>query len=71
MKNTLNTVKKKLVSKYLVDDTELASKKEVKSTDINILLNRVKLDQQKESRKKIIFSAAATAGVALFGLLIF
>tara|TARA_B100001063_G_scaffold201291_1_gene194648 strand:+ start:560 stop:781 length:222 start_codon:yes stop_codon:yes gene_type:complete len=71
VRNTLNTVKKKLVSKYLVQDKDPADNKEVKSTDINILLNRVKLDQKKESRKKIIFSAAATAGVALFGLIIF
>tara|TARA_B100001121_G_C18342381_1_gene458567 strand:+ start:286 stop:501 length:216 start_codon:yes stop_codon:yes gene_type:complete len=71
VKNTLNTVKNKLVSKYLVQDREIANNKEVKSTDINILLNRVKLDQKKESRKKILFSAAATASVALFGLLIF
>ncbi len=71
MKNTFNTVKNKLVSKYLVQDREVVNNKEVKSTDINILLNRVKLDQKKESRKKIIFSAAATAGVALFGLMIF
>tara|TARA_B100001769_G_scaffold254189_1_gene229799 strand:- start:163 stop:378 length:216 start_codon:yes stop_codon:yes gene_type:complete len=71
VKNTFNTVKNKLVSKYLVQDREVVNNKEVKSTDINILLNRVKLDQKKESRKKIIFSAAATAGVALFGLMIF
>ena len=71
MKNTFNTVKNKLVSKYLVQDKDASNNKDVKSTDINILLNRVKLDQKKESRKKIMFSAAATAGVALFGLLIF
>ena len=71
MKNTLNTVKNKLVSKYLVQDKVTSNNKDIKSTDINILLNRVKLDQKKESRKKIMFSAAATAGVALFGLLIF
>ncbi len=71
VKNTLNTVKNKLVSRYLVQDKNVDNSKEVKSTDINILLNRVKTDQKKESRKKIIFSAAATAGVALFGLLIF
>ena len=71
MKNTLNTVKNKLVSKYLVQDKVASNNKDIKSTDINILLNRVKLDQKKESRKKIMFSAAATAGVALFGLLIF
>ena len=71
MKNTLNTVKNKLVSKYLVQDKVASNNKDIKSTDINILLNRVKLDQKKESRKKIMFSAAATAGVALFGFLIF
>ena len=71
MKNTFNTVKNKLVSKYLVQDKVTSNNKDIKSTDINILLNRVKLDQKKESRKKIMFSAAATAGVALFGLLIF
>ena len=71
MKNTFNIVKNKLVSKYLVQDKVASNNKDIKSTDINILLNRVKLDQKKESRKKIMFSAAATAGVALFGLLIF
>ena len=42
-----------------------------KRTDINILLNRVKLNQKNESRKKIYFSAAASAGLFLFGLIIF
>ncbi len=71
MKNTLTSVKDKLVSKYTFQDTETNTDNEVKSTDINILLNRVKSDQKRESRKKIMFSAAATAGVALFGFLIF
>ena len=71
MKNTFNTVKNKLVSKYLVQDKDASNNKDVKSTDINILLNRVKLDQKKESRKKILFSTAATAGVLVFGILIF
>ena len=71
MKNTLTSVKKKLVSKYTFQDNETNTDNEVKSTDINILLNRVKSDQKRESRKKIMFSAAATAGVALFGFLIF
>ena len=71
MKNTLTSVKNKLVSKYTFQDNETNTDNEVKSTDINILLNRVKSDQKRESRKKIMFSAAATAGVALFGFLIF
>ena len=44
---------------------------ETKSTNINVLLNRVKLDQKKENRKKLIFTAATSLGVVLFGVLIF
>ena len=62
------SVKKKLIAKYLEKDNP----KEVsKRTDINILLNRVKLNQKKESRKKFYFSAAASTGLLLFGLIIF
>ena len=62
------SVKKKLVAKYLEKDNP----KEVsKRTDINILLNRVKLNQKNESRKKLYFSAAASTGLLLFGLIIF
>tara|TARA_B100000959_G_C14684517_1_gene502054 strand:+ start:39 stop:194 length:156 start_codon:yes stop_codon:yes gene_type:complete len=42
-----------------------------KSTDINVLLNRVKTNQRKESRRKLYFSAAASTGLILFGLIIF
>ena len=42
-----------------------------KTTNVNILLNRVRQDQKKESRKKLLFSAAASAGVLLFSVLIF
>ena len=62
------SVKKKLIAKYLEKDNP----KEVsKRTDINILLNRVKLNQKNESRKKLYFSAAASTGLLLFGLVIF
>ena len=62
------SVKKKLVAKYLEKDNP----KEVsKRTDINILLNRVKLNQKNESRKKLYFSAAASTGLLLFGIIIF
>ena len=62
------SVKEKLIAKYLEKDN---SKKDAKRTDINILLNRVKLNQKKESRKKFYFSAAASTGLLLFGLIIF
>ena len=68
MKNLALSVRKKLIEKYTVQDkpNDLP-----KRTDINILLNRVKLNQKNESRKKIYFSAAASAGLFLFGLIIF
>ena len=68
MKNLASSVRKKLIEKYTVHDkpNDLPIR-----TDINILLNRVKLNQKNESRKKIYFSAAASAGLFLFGLIIF
>lgn len=68
VKNTGFNIKEKLISRYLDKDT---SKNSVKSTDINVLLNRVKTNQKQEKRKKLYFSAAASTGLILFGLLIF
>ena len=62
------SVKKKLIAKYLEKDDP---KKDTNRTDINILLNRVKLNQKNESRKKLYFSAVASTGLFLFGLIIF
>tara|TARA_B100000401_G_C52377476_1_gene517909 strand:- start:36 stop:245 length:210 start_codon:yes stop_codon:yes gene_type:complete len=68
MKNITSSVKERLISRYLEkSDTKVKSK----STDINILLNRVKLKQKNESRKKIYFSAVASTGLLLFGFIIF
>tara|TARA_B100001057_G_C22090630_1_gene659350 strand:+ start:270 stop:476 length:207 start_codon:yes stop_codon:yes gene_type:complete len=68
MKNSGINIKEKLVEKYLDNNSQ---KKLPKSTDINVLLNRVKNNQKNESRKKIYFSAAASAGLLMFGLIIF
>ena len=68
MKNLSSSLKDHLVSKYIEKDTQ---KKKTKSTDINVLLNRVKSNQKNESRKKLYFSAAASTGLILFGLIIF
>ena len=68
MKNLGNSIKEKMVAKYLEKDT---SKIERKSTDINILLNRIELNKKSESKKKLYFSAAASTGLLLFGLIIF
>jgi len=68
MKNLANAVKEKLASKYKVSDNLQNTSR---STDINVLLNRVKLDRKQEIRKKFYFSAAASTGLILFGLVIF
>ena len=68
MKSTGLSIKEKLLEKYLSKDTP---KKLTKSTDINVLLNRVKTNQKNESRKKIYFSAAASTGLLLFAFAIF
>ena len=68
MKNLSSALKKKLISKYLEADTPKIS---TKRTDINVLLNRVKLDRKQEIKKKFYFSAAASTGLILFGLIVF
>ena len=68
VKNTTQIIKDKLVSKYLEKDSP---KNLSKSTDINVLLNRVRTNQKNESRKKLYFSAAASSALVLFGLIIF
>ena len=68
MKNTLLSFKNKFISGYKFEDDDSVV---TKSTNINVLLNRVKLDQKKESRKKLLFTAATSLGVVLFGVLIF
>ena len=68
MKNLTNSLKQKLTSKYTVSDTLQTTSR---STDINVLLNRVKSDKKQEIRKKFYFSAAASTGLILFGLIVF
>ena len=68
MKTTESSIKDKIISRYFKEE---APSKQAKSTDINILLNRVRLEKKRESRKKILFSAVASMGVLLFGVLIF
>ena len=53
MKNT-EASKDKIISKYLERKSQPGL---AKSTDINVLLNRVKTNQKNESRKKLYFSA--------------
>ena len=68
MKYLGKAVKKRLISKYTDSDNLKSSSR---STDINVLLNRVKIDKKLEVRKKFYFSAAASTGLILFGFVIF
>ena len=67
MKNISTRIKEKMVAKYL----DNKSYNNTKCTDINILLNRIEVNKKNESRKKLYFSAAASTGLLLFGLIIF
>ena len=68
MKNLTDSLKQKLISKYTVSESQQSTSR---STDINVLLNRVKSDKKQEIKKKFYFSAAASTGLILFGLIIF
>ena len=68
MKNTGINIKEKLTAKYFEKNS---NKPQPKSSDINVLLNRIELNKKNESRKKILFSTAASAGLVIFGLIIF
>ena len=43
----------------------------IKSTDINILLNKVRLDQKNDFRKKIIYFLLITSAFLVTGLITF
>ena len=68
MQNTFSSLKDKIVKRYTLDDENF---NENKSTNINILLNRVRVSKKKEFQKKILFTAATSLGAVLFGVLIF
>ena len=68
MQNTFTSLKNKIVKRYTVNDENFD---QIKSTNINVLLNRVSVNKRKEFQKKILFTAATSIGAVLFGVLIF
>ena len=68
MQKTFSSLKNKIVKRYTLNDENL---KDYKSTNINILLNRIRIDKKKEIQKKLLFTAATSLGFVLFGVLIF
>ena len=71
----LNDFMKNFVSKKNDVQSQLKSEEkkfeEINIADINILLNRVKLNKKSEIRKKFYFSTATALGLVLFGIVIF
>ncbi len=68
MKSLDTIIRDKLVAKYLQKDIRQTQSK---TSNINILLNRIEINKKNETRKKLYFSAAASTGLILFGLIIF
>ena len=68
MQNTFTSLKNKIVKRYTLNDENFD---QIKSTNINVLLNRVSVNKRKEFQKKILFTAAISLGAVLFGVLIF
>jgi hypothetical protein len=68
VQKTFSSLKNKIVKRYTLNDENL---KGYKSTNINILLNRVRVNKKKEFQKKILFTVATSLGTVLFSLLIF
>ena len=68
MKNSGINVKEKLIARYLEKDPPSTQSK---SSNINVLLNRIAVNKKNENKKKLYFSAAASTGLILFGLIIF
>ena len=56
-----------------ISQTEYKSSRpsKIKTTDINILLNRVKMTQKTELKKRIIFISLLSLGVVLTGVFTF
>ena len=68
MKSLDTIIRDKLVAKYLQKDHRQTQSK---TSNINILLNRIEINKKNETRKKLYFSAAASTGLILFGFIIF
>ena len=68
MQKTFSSLKNKIVKRYTLNDENL---KGYKSTNINILLNRVRVNKKKEFKKKILFTATTSFISIIFFTLLF
>ena len=67
MKNIGVAIRDKLVSRYLTKDTEI---KQSKSSDINVLLNKVRIEKKKEKFENIIFVCLVATVIVVTGIII-
>jgi hypothetical protein len=68
MQNSSSSLKNKIIKRYEIKNENNGHNK---FKNINILLNRVRINKKKEFQKKILFTAATSLGAVLFGVLIF
>ena len=68
MQNSFTSLRNKIVKRYTLNDENL---KDYKSTNVNILLNRVRVNKKREFQKKIVFTVVTSLSFVLFGVLIF
>ena len=66
MKNLTNSLKQKLVSKYTVSDR---SQSNARSTDINILLNRVRHEKKRERKENLLFLGLIGSVIVVTGII--
>ena len=67
MQKAFSSLKNKIVKRYTLNDENL---KDYKSTNINILLNRVRVNKKKEFQKKILFTTSTLLCAFLFVVLV-
>ena len=68
MQKTFSSLKNKIVKRYTLNNENL---KDYKSTNINILLNRVRVNKQKEFQKKILITLGVLILLVLFSLIVY
>ena len=61
-----NSIKAKIQNDEFLDETQIVKEKKV---DINILLNRVKVEQKDKIKKNFIITAGAIGTLAITGLI--
>ena len=57
-------------SKEIINNSNLSISEEIKTTNVNVLLNRVRIDRKKEFIKKIIYFSLILSIFLIIGIII-